>query len=109
MIYPGLHKGNADVEVFSKMQSLNTKRYALNESHAIGAYAEMPLKSPFASAMARALFLARFLSTFSMKASPALYELRTRGPLAQYIKPMSRARCLHSSNVSGVTYSSTFM
>lgn len=52
--------------------------------------------------------LARLRSTFSMKASPALYEERTRGPLAQYKKPMSRARWRHMSNSSGVTYLSTF-
>lgn len=50
-----------------------------------------------------------FFKTFSMKASPALYELRTRGPLAQYKKPISKALCRHSSNVAGVTYSSTFI
>lgn len=50
-----------------------------------------------------------FLRTFSMKASPALYEDLTRGPLAQYRNPKSRARTRHCSNTSGVTYSSTFM
>ena len=50
-----------------------------------------------------------FFSTFSMNASPALYELLTKGPLAQYRNPRSSARCRHNSNVSGVMYSSTFM
>ena len=65
--------------------------------------------TPSPSASAVSLFLALFFSTFSMKASPALYELRTRGPLAQYKKPMSKARCLHISKTAGVTYSSTFI
>ncbi len=33
-----------------------------------------------------------FFNTFSMKASPALYELLTKGPLAQYKNPISSAR-----------------
>src|SRR6266536_1156145 len=61
------------------------------------------------SATAVSLFLALFFNTFSMKASPALYELLTSGPLAQYRKPISKARCLHISKVAGVTYASTFM
>lgn len=52
---------------------------------------------------------ARFFSTFSINASPALYELRTSGPLAQYRNPNSSARWRHCSNTAGGTYSCTFM
>lgn len=52
---------------------------------------------------------ARFFSTFSINASPALYELRTSGPLAQYRNPNSSARWRHRSNTAGGTYSCTFM
>lgn len=61
------------------------------------------------SVIAAPLFCARFFNTFSINASPALYELRTNGPLAQYRNPISSARCRHLSNTAGATYSWTFM
>ena len=68
-----------------------------------------PAVRAIAVSAAPALCTFFFFKTFSMKASPALYELRTSGPLAQYRNPRSSARCRHVSNAAGVTYSCTFM
>src|ERR1700761_6973215 len=61
--------------------------------------------SPIAGVACPALFF----RTFSINASPALYDDRTNGPLAQYRKPSSSAFTRQDSNASGVIYSSTFM
>ncbi len=50
----------------------------------------------------------RALSTLPRKYSPALYDDRTSGPLAQYRKPRASARVCQWANFSGVTYSLTF-
>ena len=47
------------------------------------------------------------LSTPSRKYSPALYELRTIGPLATYKNPIPSAISRYASNASGVRYSTT--
>lgn len=52
-----------------------------------------------------ALFL--FWTIFLMKNSPALYELRTSGPLAVYKNPSSPPLFSQNANFSGVTYSTT--
>ena len=58
---------------------------------------------PVPSVVVVVVVAALLRSTFSINASPALYDDLTSGPEAQYKNPMSSARSRHASNSAGVT------
>src|ERR1700753_3210424 len=91
-------KGKSYANMYSRYHDCRSRPERSMEGAADGA-------SPIAGAVCPALFF----RTFSINASPALYDDRTNGPLAQYRKPRSSAFTRQDSNASGVIYSSTFM